>query len=456
MRTIEAFNKVLVGILLVLVCLQASLLFVMKNMQDQAKVRLIENETPVDMKCGEAPFANENYWNPLEREISALQFCKNWDCEKSSIVWREPSAATRLHVVAVKSAPPMRWQEQDPGGIVRVRVPASETPQILALSSETMHEWRLVIDPKANLQKVIIATPTVVWIDGVPENTPIEYLSKEKMCSYPYAWEEVHNPDNQFRLFVGALKKITGVLPSSFQGAVVGRDFVVPRNESQKREAIELPVVRGLASVHPQEVSLQDSFSVVWARQAERVVAQKVLLMGDEAVLPEHTQGVSGEFILRKSQLHVWNSNEKKYEHVNVPLSLPPLENITAIAIDDSQPQRVFVFNEDLGGEIYSYDHKEKSWALIKSGVPSAIRALLYNSQEKVLYGLASRGRTFTDIVVLSPGEKADLQRKPLMVGIPFDPVRWKWEMVHKDHQLHLVLHTPLDPKGESHKILYQ
>ena len=194
-----------------MVGIQASLLFVMKNMKDQAQMRLVENKTELDIECGKDTFSEENYWNPLALEANMVKPCEDEPCSKSSIYWRDQNHEKRLHVISAKTAPPILWNNRnDSGGTIKVKVPASEKPQILALVSQNMHEWRLLIDKKANLEKIIVATPTVVWLDGVPEGTKIEYLPKDKMCSYPHAWEEIQNPDNQFRTLVGALKRISG------------------------------------------------------------------------------------------------------------------------------------------------------------------------------------------------------------------------------------------------------
>lgn len=457
MRAIEAFNKVLVGVLFVLVLVQASLLFVMKNMKDQAQLRLVDNETQVDLKCGEATFAEENYWNPLARDYNAIRTCAGWDCEKSALTWSDTSHEKSLHVVSVKNAPPMRWNEQDAGGSIRVNVPASDKPQVLALSSQNMHEWKLIVDKNAKLEKIIVATPTVVWIDGAPETTKIEYLPKEKMCSYPYAWEEAHNPDNEFRVLLGALKKITGQWPSSFQGAVTGRDFVVPKADDLGR--------RSIASIDDRKPITLSPSHIVWTRSQDRVAPQEAKLAGVSAAavqFPEKTDAVAGVFILRKQRLHVWDVEKKTYVPVEVPLQLPPIDAVTALSADSTNPHRAFVFNEGNGGEVYAYDHASKKWELLKEGISSAVRSLHYDAQDKKLYGLVSRGRQFTDVLEFTCGDgavetcaKLDAAKKALVTGIPFDPVRWKWEMVQQNGALAVVLHTPLEPAGEIHPLSF-
>jgi hypothetical protein len=454
MRALETLNRFLVGILLFLVCIQASLLFVMKNMKDQAQVRLVENETTVEMECGKESFSEENYWDPLAHDYNFVKTCQDMDCEKSSLYWQDNTSQKNLHVVSVKSAPTMKWNEQDAGGTIKVRVTASKKPQVLALVSQTMHEWKLIVDKDANLEKIIVATPTIVWLDGVPEKTKIEYLPKDKMCSYPYAWEEVHNPDNQFRILIGALKKITGVFPSSFQGGTIGKEFVLPKSEELLR--------RSIASI---EGTKAPSFAskVSWVRNDDRVVAQKVEeTIGAEKTLvelPEKTEAVALAsqgtlFISSNYYLQAWNSDSGKFETVHAPLTMSAVEDVTAIAPDKSNPYGVFVFNERHGGELYYYDHKKTDWTLVKSGIPAQLRALYYDSEEQKIYGLVGRGQNFTDIYMLSR-DGAQFEKKPLVAKIPFDPIRWRWELAKPDGSLTLLMHTPLEPQGEPVRIAY-
>lgn len=448
MRAIEALNKVIVGILLFLVCVQTGLLFAMKNMQDQAKMKLVENETKADLQCGgAAAFSDSNYWNPLERNYNLLKACDGWACEKSALTWQGSSDEKNLHVVSVKNAPPMRWEQNDAGGVVQVRVHASQKPQVLALSSQSMHSWRLIVDDGAKLEKIIVATPTIVWMEGVPEATKIEYLPKEKMCSYPYSWEEVHNPDNEFRLLMGALKKITGVMPVSFQGALIGRDFVLPKDDDlSRREIASLVSERQLASAIVSPVE--------WVRTDDRVMAKNVVMESKSIKLPHGTDLVAGAFVLRKHRLYVWSNDSQKYELVKVPLTLPPIEEVAAITHNELEPHIAYVFNEANGGEIYSFNQTEKKWTLLKANVPSAVRALYFDNKTESLYGLVSRGRQFTDMVIFNPANKA-YEKKPLAQTIPFDPVRWKWEFKALESGMSLVLHTPLDPKGEIHSLAF-
>lgn len=420
-------------------------------------MRLVENETQVDLQCGKESFSEEKYWDPLAREYNAIKTCSGWDCDKSALTWNTSSNEKNLHVVSVRTAQPVQFNKQDAGGAIVVNVPASEKPQILALSSQSMHDWRLIVDKNAKLEKIIVATPTVVWIDGAPDSAKIEYLPKEKMCAYPYAWEEVHNPDNEFRIYISALKKITGQWPSSFQGAIIGKEFVLPKPLDLGR--------RSIASIDDRKPAPWVNSAVVWKRTDDRVVAQQALLLTkDKSVveLPERTDVVAGAFILRKQRLHVWNSEKTSFVPVVVPLQLPAIDAVTAIATDGENVSRVFVFNEGNGGEVYVYDHSVQKWSLLKDGIASAVRALHYSVKDKKLYGLVSRGRQFTDVLEFTCDDgavescgKLSAHKQSLVSSIPFDPVRWKWQFVQREGDLTLVLHTPLEPNGEVHPLSF-
>ncbi len=206
MRFLEALNRMLVGMLLSLVLLQAGLLFFMKNMEDQAQFRLVQNTSHVETKCTENFFTDEKYWDVTTDAVSHSS-CEGSDCVFSHMTWKRDEQKQDLQVIAVQSAPPFRLARMDEGGLIRVRVKASPKPQVLALVSRQRLEWSFQVDQGAKIEKVIVATPQVVWLQGLPPQTPIEYLPKEKMCSYPYAWEEAFNPDNEFRILSSVLKK---------------------------------------------------------------------------------------------------------------------------------------------------------------------------------------------------------------------------------------------------------
>lgn len=458
MRTLEALNRILVGVLLFLVFIQAGLLLAMKNMKDQAQVRLVDNETKADLECGRDSFLEENYWNPLEKNVNFVKKCETAECEKASLYWQDNGDKTYLHVVSVKTAPPMRWDQQDAGGVIKVRVSASEKPQVLALVSQSMHEWRLIVDKQAHLEKVVVATPTVVWLEGVPEGVKIEYLPKQKMCSYPYTWEEIYNPDNEFRTLLGALKKVTGLETSSFQGAILGREFVLPKGEELLR--------RQIASIDGSDKKGEDKSAhvqspVSWERQADRVVAKSIVLPDDtEIELPEKTAAVVGEnenklFVINHYRLQTWNDDTKKFVNVEAPLYLPSIEDLTAMALDPSNPSGgVFLFNERRGGELYYYDKGQDQWTLLTSGISGMIRTLYYAEKEQKLYGLVERARAFSELYVFA--RTGELQeKKPLTAKIPVDSIRWRWQMAKDEGRLTLWMHTPLVPAGHEFQIPY-
>lgn len=295
MRFLEALNRILVGMLLSLVILQAGLLFFMKSMEDQAQYRLVQNTSTVNAKCGEKSFSDENYWDLLQTNFISQSSCEGSDCLFSHMAWDRSQQSKDLQVISVQSAPPFRWGEMDQGGSIRVRVKESAKPQVIALVSRQRLEWSFQVDKNAKIEKVIVATPEVVWLQGLPPKTPIEYLPKEKMCSYPFTWEEAFNPDNDYRILSSVLKTITGLEVTSFQGAITGKEFRLPMFDK----------TRGLASVSeknsapntivktPGPTATVDSTNpVVWTRQDKNIMPQKVRFGGEEILLPERTQQV--------------------------------------------------------------------------------------------------------------------------------------------------------------------
>ena len=183
MRFLEALNRILVGMLICLVLLQAGLLFFMKNMEDQAQYRLVQNTSTVDSECGKNIFSPEMYWNLQSSHPISSSVCSNNECEFSHLLWNQPEQKQELHLIGVRSAPSFRWGEVNQGGAISVRVKSSAQPQIIALISRDRLEWNFQVDEGAVIDKVIVATPQVVWLQGLPPNTVIEYVPKEKMCS---------------------------------------------------------------------------------------------------------------------------------------------------------------------------------------------------------------------------------------------------------------------------------
>lgn len=449
MRFLEALNRMLVGMLLSLVLLQAGLLFFMKNMEDQAQFRLVQNTSHVETKCTENFFTDEKYWDVTTDAVSHSS-CEGSDCVFSHMTWKRDEQKQDLQVIAVQSAPPFRLARMDEGGLIRVRVKASPKPQVLALVSRQRLEWSFQVDQGAKIEKVIVATPQVVWLQGLPPKTPIEYLPKEKMCSYPYAWEEAFNPDNEFRILSSVLTKITGLQVTAFQGAVVGKEFRVPMFDKVRGLAsLEMPTVTPTAAP-PLEVSKSLS-PVIWQRSEGHVHPQKVLLEGQEIALPAKTQQVlllqKDLFILKNFLLWQWNAEKKEFVRMYLPKTMPHAQYMKTATISPLQ-KALYVYNDERGGEMYRYDVTTKEWMALHAGYAFNLEALYFDDEMHALRAVSSRGLHLTQFLKMDHKGKV-LQVVPMKNKISFDKTHWKWEL-HKQQDSYAVrFYQTVKPDGE-------
>ena len=122
-------------------------------------------------------------------------------------------------MLSVQRARPNRYTEKglEPGHFVDVKVD-SKKPTTLALISQSLMLWNLQVTPGSSLKEVLVIGPEVVWVKGLPENVKLSFFSKNQICSFPTAWEDIENPDNQFRRLFRALYQYTGLEISSLSG----------------------------------------------------------------------------------------------------------------------------------------------------------------------------------------------------------------------------------------------
>jgi hypothetical protein len=453
MRFLEALNKMLVAMLLCLVILQAGLLFFMKNMEDQAQYRLVQNTSKVNAQCTENFFSDEKYWDVTANSISQSK-CEGSDCVFSHMTWQRAEQAKDLQLIAVQTAPPFRLAQMDEGGLIRVRVKASPKPQVLALVSRQRLEWSFQVDAGAKIDKVIVATPQIVWLQGLPPNTPIEYLPKEKMCSYPYAWEEAFNPDNEFRILSSVLKKITGLEITNFQGAVVGKEFRIPMFDK----------VRGLASVEQSPATAEPTWAqtppiaprvpsspVVWQRLDGSIQPQKVFFAEQEMALPAKTQQVlvvdKQLFILRNYLLWKWDAEKKDFVRMYMPKNMPYAQYIKTATVSPMQ-KALYVYNDERGGEMYRYDVTTGEWTALHAGYAFNLEALYFDDEMHALRAVSSRGLHLTQFLKMDHKGKV-LQALPIKSKISFDKKHWKWELHKQQDAYAMRFYQTVKPDGQ-------
>ncbi len=477
--------------LLSLVILQAGLLFFMKNMEDQAQYRLVQNTSSVDAKCTENFFSEDKYWDVSANSVSQSN-CDGSDCSFSHMTWKRVDQAKELNLIAVQNAPPFRLAQMNEGGVIRVRVKASPKPQVIALVSRQRMEWNFQVEKGANIDRVIVATPQVVWLQGLPPKTAIEYLPKEKMCSYPYTWEEAFNPDNEFRILTSVLKKITGLELSGFQGAVVGKEFRLPISDrtmgSQRGlasvEAAESLETASKPSGAPQENSekkLEESkvveknqieraaeittgkiiqnaaqprvpaSPVIWQRLEGSIQPQKVTFNTEEILLPTKTQQVlvvdTHLFILKSYLLWHWDAVKKEFTRMYLPKTMPYAQYMKTAAVSPMQ-KALYVYNDERGGEMYRYDVTNNEWSALHAGYAFNLEALYFDDEMHALRGVSSRGLHMTQFLKMDHKGKV-LQALPIKSKISFDKKHWKWEL-HKQHDAYAMrFYQTVKPDGQ-------
>lgn len=439
----EKLNRVLISCLTGLVLIQIGLLFFLKSLQDEAQFKLVKNTSKAKISCGENQFSEENYWKVASGDVKSHSLCTFENCDKSSIFWNRSEQDKDLHLVSVMSPPPLQWDNMEQGGVVRLHIKKSDKPQILALVSRSPLEWKLDLEKGAQIEKLIVATPTTVWIQGVATTVPIEYLPKEKMCNYPFAWEEALNPDNDFRALAGALQKITGLQLNSFQGAQVGKEFWLPLKENREPSSVTEMEKRQLAS--------KTSSAIQWQRQEGHVVADKYVTQTQQSIpLPPRTVQaleVQGEvYAVVDGLLRVWKKDH--FEALHSPLTLADVGNVQGLAYDRDR-QALIIYNDERSGEFYHYSLKDKSWSLFKEGFKYNLASMVYDSESREVIALTSRGQYFTGLVSFSADGKNE-KFQELKVKSPFDRKRWRLQLEKQESQWRVQVISPQSLNGET------
>jgi hypothetical protein len=125
-----------------------------------------------------------------------------------------------LHVISVYEGP------QHELGDITVRVNETNQPVVLALSAYQPVVWRLEVHPLATLQRVYVAGFHSQQVVGVPAEL-VQVTNFWAVCAY--AWEPERNQGGcSYLLLMEAVRYITGLLESSFQGCYAGNIFEIP------------------------------------------------------------------------------------------------------------------------------------------------------------------------------------------------------------------------------------
>lgn len=452
-------------LLIFLLFLQLVLFLFLRRTFHQAKQRLEENRVEVNFLCGD--FKGERSWWPLNRISESFQ-CEGSHCPDS--YWQNKnSSEEELHVLSVGKPRPNRYTEKglEFGHFVNIKVAPSKKPVTLALVSQSLMQWNLQVSPGSSLKEVLVIGPEVVWLNGLPEGVKLSFFSKDQICSFPTAWEDIKNPDNQFRRLFQALHEYTGLEISSFQGREVGWEMGVPFekfNESprslpdRKISSHEgLPIIKN----GKEHGSGSWKSGIHWVRNKSRLQASKFHWLNKKQIkeisLPGKVRDALYEnrsdklFVIKKYRFGVWNQAQKEFSPLHSPLNFGALDWPRALAFNP-QKNEIYIYNDERGGEIFSYNVTTGVWNLFSTGVGYSLASLYFDRRKKQLYGVRIRGNKIFSLAVLN--EKGEVVgEKTFEKTLDFSKNRWQVRMTGQGEKFLLKVIRPSLPEGEIYRV---
>ncbi len=440
-----------------------------------------DNRAQVKFQCGD--FNNdESYWRLPDNQLELMSACFDEDCPES--LWTgETVQENPLHVVSVTKPRPHRWVdgEVEHGYFVDIKLRESPKPATLVLVSQSMIQWNLkkaqtrrsvsldnassdlssskVSPPDekiANslLKEVIVIGPDLAWVEGVDDSVKVTYFDKDQLCAFPVAWEESKNPNNEFRRLFAALKEYTGLAISSFQGKSVGREFRVPFRSILAKERARQRPSRQLSSARSV---FDPTAGIQWKRKGSRLVAKQFLSKGPSRVeklpLPEKVSQAYFEaaekklYVINNHQFGTWDWKQGRFNAIHAPLKLPALYWPTALTFNPLTSE-LLVYNDDRGGEVYSYNVVTKKWKMFAKKVGYSLLALHFDVENERLIGAKFFGNKIDKWVEFDKRGRL-LGSRSLSKPVEFTKRRWRAQLMTHQGELWLKVTHPAHPGGD-------
>ena len=434
-----------------LLCFQLGMLLFLKSLYYKAEQKLKESEAPVSFACGDFD-SEESYWKIKPSLVPLAKACSEKECPESLWVGETKNQEKELHVLSVERPQPTRRENGKTvyGHFVDVEVQKTEKPVTLVLINQSLMQWNIKAAEDANIEKVIVASPEIVWVDGLKEDIPLVYFPREKLCAYPKSWKELDNPENEYRRLARALQEYTGLEIDSFQGRSVGQYFRLPVSTRT-----EEPARRQVSSNHVSPLSL----GLQWQRKEKSIVAKDFRFHNhsDREVqkieVPEKTQSAVFDdkeeriYLIKAFRFGVWDWDSSQFKAIHLPLKFPSMNWPTSMAFD-SQSRKIYIYNEERGGEIYIYDTGSRQWSYRNKPVGYSLSALTFVPKDKKVYGARVQGNKVVEVVKLDsegkPQEQVSLE-KPL----DYSKTLWRMQLVADPNQLWLKVVHPAHPGGD-------
>ena len=434
-----------------LLCFQLGMLLFLRSLYYKAEQKLKDNEASVSFSCGDFD-KEESYWR-IQPSLQPLhETCLDKECPESLWVGKTKNEQEELHVLSVVRPQPTRKENGKTvyGHFVDVEIKKTDKPITLVLINQSLMQWNIKADEEAQIKKVIVASPEIVWVDGLKEETPLVYFPREKLCAYPYAWEEFSNPENEYRRLAKALQQYTGLEIDSFQGRQVGQYFRLPVTTRMEQKESRQP---SSVKVSPLSLGLQ------WQRREKFLIAKDFRFhnKNDQQVqkvnVPEKTQDAifdeKGEklYLIKGFRFGVWDWEQEEFKAILLPLKLPSMNWPTSMAYDSVQ-RKIFVYNEDRGGEIYVYDIAAKQWTYQKKAVGYSLTALAYIEKENMIYGTRVQGNKVIEVLKIDQNGKV-MGQVSLEKPFQYSKTLWRMQMVAEPNELWLKVVHPAHPGGD-------
>jgi len=454
MKPLDQMFKWTFNLFIFLLCFQFGFILFAYGVLHKAKKEQKEKEAKVAFSCGD--FDNESSYFPLANDGENLRSCLHEECPESMWIHKGAQSQTKdLHVISAKEPQPK--DDVVNGHTIKVGLSRNTKPYTLVLAAQKdLTLWDLQgYEEGSHLEKVIILSRGLSWVEGLPENFPIEYFSQETICNFPLAWQELENPNNEFRRLARALKSYTGLDITTFQGKAVAGLFALPPEVSK----------RGLASV-PERVPASDtSFSAPpglrWERVDKRVMPQTFTYAAadgaQEVSIPSSTLDAVYDtqeqkiYVLDRYRFGTWNPSQKTFQKISLPLELPNMHWPSSMALN-TKDREILVYNDERGGEVYLFSIDKKTWTRVASGVGYTLSGVTYSPVDNAYYATRVSGQKITEILKINSGGKIQATRA---LETPYDYSKslWRQRLVTKPGRLWLQVFHPARPEGETYPL---
>jgi hypothetical protein len=306
-------------------------------------------------------------------------------------------------------------------GFVEVKVTDTSAPLILALGAYESVHWQIEAAPGVVIKQVILSGYKPQFVSGLAEGTSIADYSRHGESSefLPYAYDRRSDDSEgpRYPRLVAELKKLTGLEPSTFQGAYSPqrKPFTVgPESMDWRRER----AAKALRTAYLAATAADRR--TLWNRLAN-LEFDAISRFGlhplhhphfdqPDAIIGKHTilgpirgkvkpLGVNFSFgavdmaaeKLYTAQPSIINLKDGQEEPNPIPATagLPELAHARSAAFD-SKRGRFLLNSLSEGGALYAYDVKERTWSILRDRTGLGMGALTYDAQKDLIYWLVN------------------------------------------------------------------